>query len=355
MIDRLLQKSIETWAKKPMIRLTPYQLLFAGKFTDQRHLIKSAKYLQNELPSRIAKQIVEFQNLPYIVLTNPHIFGVYKLYTDCFNILRNTEPVNNITDEHKFQQLLVDQLFKFSNVVYELAIGFKQSSTYIDTNFMNQFLDKTLSSRLAIRILADHYIKLRFTKDSSIGVIALKFNIKDSIKRIFDKVSKQSWNTFGQSSNLVLNGHDTCFHYIVSPFEYIIEELLKNSMRATVQFNNLFGKNPNIEVTICSCKNHFIVKISDRGGGISENRVDQIFNYTFTTSNENNLEKETFFTDYQSLLNPMYGFGFGLSIARAYSIFLGGSLNYYNMPGYGFDAYIDLKHLNQDDGPTFLI
>jgi hypothetical protein len=41
----------------------------------------------------------------------------------------------------------------------------------------------------------------------------------------------------------------------------------------------------------------------------------------------------------------MAGLGFGLPLSRLYARYFGGNLSLISMPGYGVDAYLNLRHL----------
>ena len=51
----------------------------------------------------------------------------------------------------------------------------------------------------------------------------------------------------------------------------------------------------------------------------------------------------------------MHGYGFGLPTSRAYSDYLGGSLNLYSMQGLGTDVYLRLRHFDSQHGTPFRI
>uniref|UniRef100_A0A8C0Z8C2 Protein-serine/threonine kinase n=1 Tax=Cyanistes caeruleus TaxID=156563 RepID=A0A8C0Z8C2_CYACU len=55
---------------------------------------KSARYLQQELPVRIAHRIQGFRNLPFIIGCNPTILHVHELYIRAFQKLSDFPPVS---------------------------------------------------------------------------------------------------------------------------------------------------------------------------------------------------------------------------------------------------------------------
>ena len=55
---------------------TPYslrQLFDFGRNMNDKRLITSARYLQRELPIRLAHRIRDFRHMPYIFVANPHV------------------------------------------------------------------------------------------------------------------------------------------------------------------------------------------------------------------------------------------------------------------------------------------
>jgi [3-methyl-2-oxobutanoate dehydrogenase (acetyl-transferring)] kinase len=100
----------------------------------------------------------------------------------------------------------------------------------------------------------------------------------------------------------------------------------------------------------------FISRVSDRGGGIPEKKVNDIFKYSFTTMDDRSQIKPS---DSQGVFGaicqghpnnspsggPIAGWGFGLPTSRAYSKYLGGALQVQTMEGLGTDVYLRLRHI----------
>jgi hypothetical protein len=85
---------LESYANRPSKRVTIRQLTVFGRSLTQEKLIKSANYLRQELPVRLAHRIVDFQRLPFIVGTNPHIERVYSLYWQAFETFRRFPEIH---------------------------------------------------------------------------------------------------------------------------------------------------------------------------------------------------------------------------------------------------------------------
>ena len=80
---------------------------------------------------------------------------------------------------------------------------------------------------------------------------------------------------YGHCPEIRISGHvNAKFPYIEMPLDYIMPELLKNAVRATIEAHpSSKGKTlPPVYVTLANNNVDFIIKISDRGGGIPHDR-----------------------------------------------------------------------------------
>jgi len=344
---------IDISAAKPMVKIHPSNLLFIQKAQDAKHLIRSAQYLQKELPIRISHRINGFRHLPFIVACNPTILAVHELYIRAFYLISEHEPVLDLESEKRFSQMLRRLLDAHKDVVTQLAEGFRECRKYIENEEMiTYFLDDTLTSRLGMRILVEHHLELHDEKPNHIGIINTTMRPKDLIEKWCLAVKSLSEHKYSRSPDFKLNGHLNCsFPYIETALDYIIPELLKNSVRATVESHIDSACLPPITITIANNARDFVIRISDRGGGMPEEMVSKILKYHYSTVNESpeddrldgGLFGSMMRNDYSS---PMAGFGFGLPTSRAYAEYLSGSLTIVSMHGTGTDIYLRLKHIN---------
>ncbi|CAB4057894.1 BCKDK [Lepeophtheirus salmonis] len=164
------QAEIDKAASEPSIRLTPTTIMYAGNSSDGLHILRSAQYLQKELPVRLAHIISGMRNLPFIVGCNPIILSIHEQYIHSFQILTDFPTIKTVEDEEQYSQLLRRLLDEHKTVISQLAKGFKECNK-----------------------VKDH-----------VGIV----NIDMNLKKIIEK-----WATF-------------------MPLDYIIPELLKNATRA---------------------------------------------------------------------------------------------------------------------------
>ncbi|XP_033628239.1 3-methyl-2-oxobutanoate dehydrogenase [lipoamide] kinase, mitochondrial-like [Asterias rubens] len=350
------QTAIDSAAKKPSVRLTPATLLYTGKAPDGNHLLRSAQYLHKELPVRVAHRIAEFRGLPFIVGCNPTILQVHEMYIRAFHMTAEFPNITNHETEQRYCQLVNGLLDDHKDVVTHLAEGFRECKKHLkDESIIYSFLDRTLTSRLGLRMLAEHHLGLHQDRRDFIGIICTKMALKRLIGKWADFAMEQCEMRYGFTPKVRINGHTGAnFPYIMQPLDYMLPELIKNSLRATVESHLDTPHNlPDVVITIVNNDMDFIIRISDRGGGIPNNIVNKVFQYNFTTA-QDNLDPRVTGGTFGALTNvtagttpgPLCGFGFGLPASKAYAEYLGGSLTLQTMQGFGTDVYLRLRHID---------
>uniref|UniRef100_A0A2K5JSE0 Protein-serine/threonine kinase n=1 Tax=Colobus angolensis palliatus TaxID=336983 RepID=A0A2K5JSE0_COLAP len=338
------QSAIDAAAEKPSVRLTPTMMLYSGRSQDGSHLLKSARYLQQELPVRIAHRIKGFRCLPFIIGCNPTILHVHELYIRAFQKLTDFPPIKDQADDTRYCQLVRQLLDDHKDVVTLLAEGLRESRKHIeDEKLVRYFLDKTLTSRLGIRMLATHHLALHEDKVGRLGW--------GSVSGAWGRLCEHK---YGNAPRVRINGHVAArFPFIPMPLDYILPELLKNAMRATMESHLDTPYNvPDVVITIANNDVDLIIRISDRGGGIAHKDLDRVMDYHFTTAEASTQDPRIsplfghldMHSGAQS--GPMHGFGFGLPTSRAYAEYLGGSLQLQSLQGIGTDVYLRLRHID---------
>jgi pyruvate dehydrogenase kinase 2/3/4 len=145
--------------------------------------------------------------------------------------------------------------------------------------------------------------------------------------------------------------------------DYILLELLKNSMRATVEWHGVDADFPPIKVIIADGNDNedVVIKVSDEGGGIPRSNMKKIWSYLFTTADPsiqegmigvvNNTDDSGNGTVDHGIDSPLAGLGYGLPISRSYCRYFGGDLSIMSMEGYGTDAFVYLARLGNTREP----
>jgi pyruvate dehydrogenase kinase 2/3/4 len=128
-----------------------------------------------------------------------------------------------------------------------------------------------------------------------VGEIFLKCNAKEIVERCgktTQELVQRAYSSHLDIPDININGHlDATFPYILSHLEYIIGELLRNSIQAVIEQRKFKdAKPPPIEVLICETSQHVIIRISDQGGGIPNELLPHLWSFTKGPRREKRLE-----------------------------------------------------------------
>eukprot|EP00606_Chrysophyceae_sp_TOSAG23-5_P001344 GSChrysophyteH2.ASY1.ANO1.569.1 assembled CDS len=228
---------------------------------------------------------------------------------------------------------------------------------FADETAIQKSLDEFYHSRIGIRILIGQYLEIRKpkTEDSDpmmIGLISQKCNVAEIAERAAADARYMCDRVHGDSPEIIIIGRtDLTFAYLPTHIEYMLLELLKNSVRATVETHGI-DKMPRIKIIIADSEDNeeCVIKISDEGGGIPRSNMNKIWSFLFTTADPAILESildEDQGSDF-SLSSPLAGLGYGIPISRNYCRYFGGDLTIMSMEGYGTDSYIYLPKLREE-------
>lgn len=158
--------------------------------------------------------------------------------------------------------------------------------------------------RISRRVIAEQHLSLTETFHSAahhqpsatpsdsefIGKVFLKCNAADVIQRCGRAVLALARSAYGDDvalPEIKLAGHlDANFPFILSHMEYIIGELLRNSVQSVIeqQLRRDSGNGPHqppppIEVTICESLKHVVIRVSDQGGGIPRDVLPYLWSF----------------------------------------------------------------------------
>ena len=225
-----------------------------------------------------------------------------------------------------------------------------------------------------------------------IGEIFLRCKAKEVVERCARVTRELMQKTHGKDCPLPkvkIQGHlDATFPFILSHLEYIVGELLRNSIQAVMEqmYKKEVSEVPPIEVLICETPQHVIMRISDQGGGIppeifphlwsfskGPRRQDRLKNLNqvprmaatmqeLRTAEKLNINetKEAVATNpikqsssdqrsssLSSLTSrkPDLRLGIGLPMSKIYAEYWAGSLEIHSLEGYGVDAFLQISKL----------
>ncbi|KXS16257.1 alpha-ketoacid dehydrogenase kinase [Gonapodya prolifera JEL478] len=228
---------------------------------------------------------------------------------------------------------------------------------------VQSFLDRFYMSRIGIRMLIGQHIALSQASmshssnpEDHVGIICTRTSIREVASHAIEDARSICRDYFGlytpPTVDLVMpkGKSDVEFMYIPSHLHHMLFELLKNSLRATVE---RFGPDaedewPVVKVIVAEGERDITVKVQDEGGGIPRSGMPLVWTYMYTTASTPMLEEDYNRNDFNA---PLAGFGYGLPLSRLYARYFGGDLKLICMEGYGTDAYLHLSRLADSPEP----
>ncbi|KAL4864200.1 hypothetical protein BDV12DRAFT_16417 [Aspergillus spectabilis] len=404
--------ALDEFVERQIRPISLRQLTFFGRTLTESRLISSANYVRTELPTRsvlpgkcrallllnvipdrLAHRLRDIQKLPYVVVANPHFSLVYELYYKAFERFRTVPEIRTLDDNDSFCDILRKTLREHLVVIPRLAMGVLECRGLLPADAMDQFMNTLLRARISRRVIAEQHLALTETFNSPwhypgsqdrtdlnadfVGEVFLKCNAKEVVERCGKLVQDMIRQTSGSDKipEISVRGHlDATFPYMLSHLEYIIGELLRNSIQAVSErYQTLQLMPPPIEVLICEAPQHVIMRVSDQGGGIPRELLPYLWSFTkgphskvrlenlgrvpamaatlqeLSVSNETkHADKETFRESSLDTLTsrfPDRRLGIGLPMSRVYAEYWAGSLELHSLEGYGVDAFLQISKL----------
>lgn len=86
------------------------------------------------------------QQLPYVVVTNPHVSDVYDLYYRAFDTFRKVREIKTLEDNDRFCQIIGQMLKAHLSVIPKLAMGILECSDLMDAGDLDKFMNTVLRS-----------------------------------------------------------------------------------------------------------------------------------------------------------------------------------------------------------------
>ena len=353
-------------------------------------LLASATHTSALIPIRLAHLVRALRNLPFIVVSNPHVARIYGNYINSLETLaaHHGRQITTLEEEVAFTDALADLVQTHANTIPVLAKGFLECRKYMPADVSTRFLDEHLRTRIGTRLIAEQHIALHLSsrphaqsgaqpssESSYIGVIDTALRPAMILSLCEGFVGELCELRYGVRPSVVIAGDlELTFSHVPTHVEYILTELLKNAFRATVE--NGKEREP-IEVTMalsqegdaarapgdgarpprrqgtsvgggaCGPSDETLtIRIRDRGGGIAPNHLPYIWTYNFTTFNHGrNEDALNTIAASGAEPGPIAGLGYGLPLSRAYAEYFGGSIALQSLWGWGTDVYLCLRGL----------
>lgn len=381
---------LDEWVERPIRPLSLRQLFFFGRTLNEDRLISSANYVRNELPTRIAHRLREMQSLPYVVVTNPHLSYVYELYYQSFENFRKLPIVNTLDDNDELCKVVSRSLKEHMSVIPRMIMGVLECQDLMSADAMDSFVNGMLRARISRRVIAEQHLALTESYNSPshsphpssendfVGEVLLRCNAQDIIREC-GKFAQQVCRNSAHGAavpQINIRGHlGATFPYVLSHLEYIIGELLRNSIQAVMDHHAASASPlPPIEVLICEAPQQVVIRISDQGGGIPRDILPYLWSFNKGPRSQERLANlrqvpalAATMQEMQipngsrdrprdsslaslSTRDPKLRLGMGLPMSKVYAEYWAGGLELHSLEGYGVDAFLQISKLgNQNE------
>ncbi|KAI9337156.1 mitochondrial branched-chain alpha-ketoacid dehydrogenase kinase-domain-containing protein [Zopfochytrium polystomum] len=275
----------------------------------------------------------------------PHLIAAAQYFNDSFvNILLE------IVERHNSIVLLVAKNIR--------SVGDKHGFRESDPSTQH-FLDRFHRTRISQRLLIGHHVALsqpsKSTGANNIGVVDTETNPVEVAEEAAEDASIVCEAAYGASPPIHISLGPSLkkvptFVFVPSHLHHIMFEILKNAMRASVEKAELSTRRDgrgldaddlspvNVSIEEENEGKAILVRVSDRGIGISTSNMPKVFQYSFTTANAD----AGMMLGSESGASPLAGYGYGLPLSRLYARYFNGDLTLTSKEGYGTDVYLTL-------------
>lgn len=211
-----------------------------------------------------------------------------------------------------------------------------------------------------------------------VGEVFLRCNALEVVQGCASAIQDLARQAYGPNVKIPevkVRGHlDATLTYIPSHLEYIVGELLRNSVQGVVEHRKgLEGPPPPIDVLICETPQQVIFRISDEGGGVPPNILPHLWSFVKGPRREMRLQNLNKVPKLSATLQdlkvaeskqlepkpgqydlslssftsrpPNLRLGIGLPMSRVYAEYWAGSLELHSLEGYGVDAFLQVSKL----------
>lgn len=396
-LERLeLEEFLGRIGKDPVPTVTLNDLLrFQDKISVDREAVlnDNANETLKDIFILVGRAIQRFLDLPYIAIMNPHMAKIYQCYTDTLNMLLvfvdkcsgndakivSTSLYDSIANFHitskKHEEELIGVLSKILEIHTDNTVDLREAFDEIQAGLVDEkaFLDSHMKERILMRLLINHHLLLHGQlleaktgwPMKSIGSIDMNVNVLDILSRSYDYVNDMAAMKYSDKIKMEVKSvfvkadgsvkeqiiHDIdhiekydplIFPYISNHIEYVFDEILKNSTRATMDNNVSIP----VEVVVVlrepkSLQDYYKleVRITDHAKGIKPEVVDHLFDYSFTTVDNKASSDPKLLTNTSD--NMIAGMGYGLPMSLTYTRLFDGDIHLKSVFGDGTTVYLE--------------
>jgi signal transduction histidine kinase len=329
--------AIERCANRPLNLLTVGELLERSQCPHApERVIQSARWMHEEIPLRIAHRLKDFHRLPCVAMSSEPFAQAHGLYLDAYEALTACPDIESLDHVHAFAATLRRELEAHRQVVplMERAIG--ELKDFPDCRQeLESFWDKLFVTRIGNRVLVEHFLAW-LDGHASDGIVT-ECELAPLVQAVGRQLTELARKSYGFAPRVNVTVSTTGMKVPVIPdhVRYITQEVLKNAIRATC--DNHGPAAPPVEVSIHQGTFDVMIKVADRGGGLSREVERRVWDYGFTTAGAD--------APRDGFRKALAGYGVGLPLCRLYARYFGGDINLHHMFGHGTEVLINLNRL----------
>lgn len=345
-------------------------------------------FLKRELPVRLANIMKELQLLPQQLHQTHACRVVVDEYAQSFRDVLSFETADSTDSKvlDDFSSVLYKIRERHSNTVICMAEAVMELKNVAGHDHSGKqprymeniqyFLDRLYTSRISTRMLINQHTSLfadpTTVKDGRrvdkfgrvmVGNIDPHCEIAPIVEKAYESardICEYHYMTAPELDFRAVNGvpgdntspEEISFVYVPSHLYHILFELIKNSMRATIERHGDHTVYlPPVKVRAIKGVEDVTIRVSDQGGGIPRRLKDQLFEYLYTTAQTPALTTSTEAPGGSIGMAgpaPLAGHGYGLPLSRLYARYFAGDLDLSSIEGYGTEVFVYLQALESE-------
>ena len=339
---------------------------------DEMSLLRNAQHLLEGLQSRLAITVSSFRVLPEQMAENEGVIRLAQQMVEALQILEAFEAAHNEIDTPEkhvaFSALLrtmvqSGQISGDGEALAKLrgAVARARNVLNVDPSFFDHFVSSLLMSTVSCVVCIQHHLLLSDNNrgGSHIGAFDTRLRPVNVLRDCAFKTQSVCFQELGSSPRIDVKGDlGAKLEYIEPHFRYIMTEVLKNSVHATVRKHKgsgAEGSAPPVDVIVENDEDRVVVVVTDRGGGMCPTVFSNVWRYGYTTAHAAAEASGGGLSGEQAAIGSgLAGWGFGLPRSLVYARYLGGNMHIENIRNEGCVATITFPKAANDEASEFL-
>lgn len=318
------------------------------------------EWIRKQLTLRLAYRLHEFHLLPFFVSSNPYIKASYDWHYALLESFMKLPMIKSAESQEGFLSVLREQRQNQDPTVNLLGQGVKQVYYAVPNTCLNSFIERFFCFRIGQRLIADHLLAPKEVKDDVPGCVATNCHAAKLVQECVNVSRNTCRGTYAIAPGVDVEGDlDSTLCYVPDHVLLIVTEIIKNALRATVESYTFSNTSlapakrtvildetdlPKVGVAVHRGKDEVMIRVSDKGGGISPEQLNNIFTFGYSSIHASQESAQGCSLD-SFVRSDIAGYGFGLPLARTFARYFGGDIRIMPCFGVGTDVFIILPDI----------